>query len=193
MEWCLFKMALRMLVWTARGRQVLRFGPVEERSQASHGACFRRLTYAGEGFVAACVGHRVLASAWLTRIACAFPGLLLTSFWPEEQAVLQRPQPGSTTVLNYVLQLTAALEYIHSEGIVHRDLTANNVLLTRVGPATRVKVADFGLACVVSSSTGSMCTSQKGTAAYFAPEKAQGLTYGKSADMWVVFCLLPAN
>jgi serine/threonine protein kinase len=86
--------------------------------------------------------------------------------------------------LAIVPQICDALQYAHDQGIVHRDIKPQNILLDRRG---RVKVADFGLAKLVAveSETGPLCISNisssslteagkiMGTPAYMAPEQAQ--------------------
>ena len=71
-----------------------------------------------------------------------------------------------------VQQLCAALEYAHGEGVIHRDLKPANVMLDRRG---RVKLADFGIAAVVSDSVSrvSVRSSTGGTLAYMSLQRAR--------------------
>jgi serine/threonine-protein kinase len=76
--------------------------------------------------------------------------------------------------------LLDALQAAHDRGIVHRDVTAQNVLLTSDG---RVKVADFGIAHFGSSaltSTGVVM----GTSRYLSPEQARGEPTDKRSDVY---------
>ena len=92
-------------------------------------------------------------------------------------------------------QLAAALEYVHSMGVIHRDVKPENILL--MGATSDVKLADFGLACVMSSSGGSLQRTSvrghggaPGSPAYSSPEKAKGQSYGGKDDTWAVGCVL---
>ena len=68
---------------------------------------------------------------------------------------------------------------MHVYVLLRSDL---NVLLSRRG---HIKLADFGLACVLESSEGSARRSKKGTAVYFSPEKEDGVVgYDSKDDMW---------
>ena len=54
--------------------------------------------------------------------------------------------------LAIVPQICDALQYAHDHGVVHRDIKPENILLDKEG---RVKIADFGLAKLVGSESGS--------------------------------------
>ena len=80
-----------------------------------------------------------------------------------------------TEALSIVPQICDALQFAHDEGVVHRDIKPDNIILDSKG---RVKVADFGLAKLLDrvpadvSLTG---TNQvMGTPHYMAPEQMQG-------------------
>jgi serine/threonine protein kinase len=81
----------------------------------------------------------------------------------------------------YTAEIVLALEHLHKEGIVYRDMKPENVLLCERG---HVKLADFGLAKedVAESTTG--CSSLCGTPEYLAPEVLGRLGHGQSVDWW---------
>lgn len=80
-----------------------------------------------------------------------------------------------------VRELLVALQYIHKEGIIHRDIKAANVLVTKEG---RVQLCDFGVAAQLSS-VQLKRTSMIGTPFWMAPEVIQeGTPYNQKADVW---------
>lgn len=76
------------------------------------------------------------------------------------------------TILPYVQQIAAALQYAHDRQIIHRDVKPENMLL---GTQNEVLLSDFGLAIILQSSSRQQSLQQvDGTLAYMAPEQFQG-------------------
>ncbi|XP_051523695.1 eukaryotic translation initiation factor 2-alpha kinase 1-like isoform X2 [Myxocyprinus asiaticus] len=98
-------------------------------------------------------------------------------------------------VLKILKKILEGVEYIHSRGIMHRDLKPRNIFLH--GPECHVKIGDFGLACknIVmdeheqlpsNSQTDSTHTSGVGTFVYAAPEQLKGSRYDSKSDMYSI-------
>ncbi|CAN0914460.1 Mitogen-activated protein kinase kinase kinase 17 [Linum grandiflorum] len=85
-----------------------------------------------------------------------------------------------SAVGSYTWQIVKALEYLHSNGIVHCDVKGKNIL---VGPGESVKLADFGCSKRVGSTT---CIG--GTPMFMAPEVARGEEQGFAGDIWGLGC-----
>ena len=81
-----------------------------------------------------------------------------------------------------VHSLAAGLYYLHSYGIVHRDMKPENVLMISKGEDSDVKIVDFGLSKMVGPAQ--LCTEPFGTLSYVAPEVLQQKPYGKAVDVW---------
>lgn len=67
-------------------------------------------------------------------------------------------------------QVLEAIDYAHEEGVVHRDLKPDNLMVT---PNERVKIMDFGLAFFAGSHSLTRADQIMGTVAYFSPEQAK--------------------
>jgi serine/threonine-protein kinase len=81
-------------------------------------------------------------------------------------------------------EVAAALGFAHEAGLAHRDIKPANIL---IGTNGQVKVADFGIARAMNSSTESNLTqvgSVMGTASYFSPEQAQGAQPDPRSDLY---------
>lgn len=86
--------------------------------------------------------------------------------------------------LNIAHDIALALEFLHGIGILHRDLSSNNVLLIA---GKRAKVTDFGMAKVWDSGSSQMtpATSIPGTVAYMPPESFKsGSVYTEKLDIF---------
>ncbi|KAL4920818.1 kinase-like domain-containing protein [Aspergillus aurantiobrunneus] len=79
----------------------------------------------------------------------------------------------------WIAELGCALRYIHSQGIIHRDVKPDNVLLDSEG---HVHLADFNVAS--DFRPGKPLTSKSGTLAYLAPEVYEGGGYYFEVDWW---------
>lgn len=80
------------------------------------------------------------------------------------------------------LQLCFAIQHLHSNRMLHRDVKAANVLLTRRGI---VKLSDFGFSRQFDGTVShGVADTFLGTPYYLAPELWKRLKYGKKADVW---------
>jgi len=87
----------------------------------------------------------------------------------------------------YTKQIITGLEYLHSHGIIHRDIKGANILVDNTG---LVKLADFGaskrIENIVTMESG--FKSVKGTPYWMAPEVIRQEGHGRQADIWSVAC-----
>jgi serine/threonine-protein kinase len=80
-----------------------------------------------------------------------------------------------------LLQVLAALDHAHRQGIVHRDVKPENVMVTSDGVA---KVTDFGLARAYADSRATQAGRVTGTVQYLAPEQLQGEPADPRTDLY---------
>ena len=87
------------------------------------------------------------------------------------------------------LDIAQALECAHAGGVIHRDISANNVMVS----GSRTKVADFGIAHL-STNNGDYTTAKNGvivgTAAYLSPEQARGGRVDERSDIYLLGVVL---
>ncbi|TBH14827.1 protein kinase domain-containing protein [Thermus thermamylovorans] len=96
--------------------------------------------------------------------------------------------PEGEHLLEAAIRVMEALAHLHAQGILHRDLTPKNILLTREG---HPKVMDFGLAYLLQESRHLTRTGYTlGTPTYMAPEQAKGLPLTPKADLYSLGAVL---
>lgn len=80
----------------------------------------------------------------------------------------------------YGAEIISALAYLHSQGIIYRDLKLENLLLDKDG---HIKITDFGL-CKEDITYGRTTKTFCGTPEYLAPEVIEDNDYGRAVDWW---------
>jgi len=96
--------------------------------------------------------------------------------------VREKGKLDSREAIKIALQIGAALEHAHKNGIVHRDIKPQNIL---IGDDFTVKVADFGIARAVTSTTITLAGSNVvGSVHYFSPEQARGGHTDAKSDIY---------
>eukprot|EP00055_Hartaetosiga_balthica_P006560 m.20807 g.20807 ORF g.20807 m.20807 type:complete len:416 (+) comp5286_c0_seq2:158-1405(+) len=91
-----------------------------------------------------------------------------------------------TQVMDWFVQISLALQYLHSRNILHRDLKTQNIFLSK---RDVVKVGDLGIARVLDSDND-MATTLTGTPYYMSPELFSKIPYNNKSDIWSLGCCM---
>ncbi len=101
-----------------------------------------------------------------------------------QRAGTAQPQPSLGEISDLLKQLASALDYAHSEGVIHRDIKASNVMFDNHGTAYLV---DFGIARLKEATSGLTASGVVvGTWAYMAPEQWQGEAIVPATDQYAL-------
>ncbi len=104
-----------------------------------------------------------------------------------KEVIRQKGKLPYTTAGQIAIRILSALQHTHRNGIIHRDIKPQNILVQSEG---HIKVADFGIARMANSSTLTKGDSVMGSVHYFSPEQAAGENVAETSDIYSVGVVL---
>ena len=100
-----------------------------------------------------------------------------------KEVIQEKGRLSASVAVQITIRILSALQHAHQNGIIHRDIKPQNILVHADG---HIKVADFGIARMANSSTLTRGDSVMGSVHYFSPEQAQGKGTDVTSDLYSV-------
>ncbi|RWZ60588.1 Stk1 family PASTA domain-containing Ser/Thr kinase [Halobacillus fulvus] len=100
-----------------------------------------------------------------------------------KQYIQQNSPIDVAEAVDIMMQVTSAISHAHDNGIVHRDIKPQNILIDQYG---HVKVTDFGIAMALSATALTQTNSVLGSVHYLSPEQARGGMATKKSDVYAL-------
>ncbi|MBQ8202100.1 MAG: Stk1 family PASTA domain-containing Ser/Thr kinase [Clostridia bacterium] len=100
-----------------------------------------------------------------------------------KEVIQEKGRISAPVAVQITIRILSALQHAHQNGIIHRDIKPQNILVHADG---HIKVADFGIARMANSSTLTRGDSVMGSVHYFSPEQAQGKGTDVTSDLYSV-------
>ena len=98
-----------------------------------------------------------------------------------KEVIQERGRLSAPLACQITIRILSALEHAHRNGIVHRDIKPQNILVHDDG---HIKVSDFGIARIADSSTLTRGDMVMGSVHYFSPEQARGKAANATSDLY---------
>ncbi len=95
-------------------------------------------------------------------------------------AIHRNPRMLKGRKLEIISQAAKSLQYIHSKGVIHRDVSSKNMLVTGDG---KLKLIDFGLA-IAKAASNNFLGGRSGTPSYMAPEQIRAMQNDEKTDIY---------
>lgn len=104
-----------------------------------------------------------------------------------KEVITERKRIQPVTAAQITIRILSALQHAHENGIIHRDIKPQNILVNSDG---HIKVADFGIARIANSNTITRGDIVMGSVHYFSPEQASGQPADERSDIYSVGVVL---
>ena len=98
-----------------------------------------------------------------------------------QKLIRKKTKLSPSEAIEVIKPIAGALHYIHSKGLIHRDIKSSNIIVTRDG---RPVLTDFGIARASDGPKMTQLGAVFGTPEYMSPEQAQGKTLDHRSDLF---------
>src|SRR5688572_26743395 len=176
------------VIWRAHDETLERLVAVKVLDLALSGDARMRDLVRREAWAAARLNHPDVASVHDFVVDGDHVGVLvmqLVEGEPLADLIALGPLPWRETV-RIGLRIARVLALAHSRGVIHRDITPDNVVVE----ADRVTVLDFGIAARVGEPDEDSTGASFGTPAYVAPERLDGTPAQTATDVYALGVVL---